>query len=66
VEEGRVAYRAHVEATAAEELDRLADELAHGPATALLCLEEDPAGCHRRVIAEALATRAPGLEVVDL
>jgi uncharacterized protein (DUF488 family) len=64
--EAAPAYRAHIEATAAETLDALAAELAPGPATALLCLEEDPAGCHRRVVAEALADRRPGLDVVDL
>ena len=66
IEQARTAYRAHVEATAAEELDALAGELEYGPRTALLCLEEDPAGCHRRVLCEALAERLPRLEVVDL
>lgn len=68
---GRVAaaarrYRVHVEATAAEELDALAGELEDAPPTALLCLEQDPAKCHRRVIVEALLERRPELEVVDL
>jgi uncharacterized protein (DUF488 family) len=62
----RERYRAHVEATAADELDALAGELANGPRTALLCLEADPAACHRRLVAEALAERVPGLVVVDL
>jgi uncharacterized protein (DUF488 family) len=62
----RVAYRAHVEATAPGALDALAAELEAGPRTALLCLEEDPAGCHRRVICEALAERLGELQVVDL
>jgi uncharacterized protein (DUF488 family) len=31
-----------------------------------MCLEADPATCHRRVLAEALAERLPGLRVVDL
>jgi uncharacterized protein (DUF488 family) len=66
VAEGRAAYRAHVEAAAPEALDALAAELEHAPRTALLCLEADPAGCHRRVIAEELAERRPGLAVVDL
>jgi uncharacterized protein (DUF488 family) len=66
VEEGRAGFAAHVEETAAEELDALAAELDRGPRTALLCLEADPAGCHRRVIAEALAVRRPHLAVVDL
>ena len=60
------AYRKHVETTAPDALDRLAAELDDGPRTALLCLEEDPAGCHRRVISDALAERRPDLKVVDL
>jgi uncharacterized protein (DUF488 family) len=64
--EGREQFRAHVEETAAAELDALAAELDHAPATVLLCLEADPAGCHRRVLAEQLLRRRPGLEVVDL
>lgn len=64
--EAAPAFSDHLEATAAAELDTLAGELATGPVTALLCLEEDPAGCHRRVVAEALRRRAPELAVVDL
>ena len=61
-------YRRHVEETASEALDELAAELAArgAPRTALLCLEEDPAGCHRRVITDALRERVAGLDVVDL
>ncbi len=66
VERARGAYREHVEATAPAQLDELAAELEHGPRTALLCLEEDPAACHRRVLCEALSRRLPRLEVVDL
>jgi uncharacterized protein (DUF488 family) len=55
-----------VEATAGGELDALAAELAHGPATALLCLEADAAVCHRRVLSHALRERLGSLEVVDL
>lgn len=66
VEEGRTAYRAHVEEHAAHELDGLLEELRDGPRTALLCLEEDPAVCHRRVVCEALLARDPELVVVDL
>jgi uncharacterized protein (DUF488 family) len=66
VAEGAAAYRAHVEASAPDALDRLAAELEHGPRTALLCLEADPAGCHRRVITDALRERRPALRVVDL
>ena len=64
--EGREAFRAHVEAESAADLDALAAELDRAPATALMCLESDPAGCHRRVIAEQLLRRRPELEVVDL
>jgi uncharacterized protein (DUF488 family) len=62
------AFRTHVEATAAAELDALAAELAEpdAPPTALLCLEAEPAHCHRRVLAERLKERTPALEVVDL
>jgi uncharacterized protein (DUF488 family) len=66
VAEGTARFRAHVEAHAGEELDALAAELDTGPATALMCLEEDPATCHRRILVEALAERRPGLRVVDL
>jgi uncharacterized protein (DUF488 family) len=66
IAEAAAAYRAHVEATAPEALDGLAAELEHGPATALLCLEADPAGCHRRVVTDALHERVPDLRVVDL
>ena len=68
---GRVAeatdgFRRHLHAAAGDELDALAAELGHGPPTALLCLEADPAHCHRRVVAEALARRRGDLEVIDL
>ena len=66
MDEAAAAYRAHAEAHAGEELDALAAELDRGPRTALLCLEANPAGCHRRVVAELLAERRPGLVVVDL
>jgi uncharacterized protein (DUF488 family) len=62
------AFRAHVERTAAAELDALAAELraTGAPRTALLCLEAEPAHCHRRVVAEQLRERVPELRVVDL
>jgi uncharacterized protein (DUF488 family) len=66
VAEGRERYRAYLESTAAGDVDALAAELDAGPRTALLCLEAEPAECHRRVIAEALRERRPGLRVVDL
>ena len=64
--EGAPKFREHVESTAAHELDDLAAELDHGPRTALMCLEADPATCHRRVLSEALRARVPKLTVVDL
>jgi uncharacterized protein (DUF488 family) len=68
LEEARAAYRAHVEEHGGADLERLAAELTApgAPRTALLCLEEDPAGCHRRVLCEVLAERVAGLGVVDL
>jgi uncharacterized protein (DUF488 family) len=64
--EGASQFRSHVEATAEDELDALAASLDRAPRTALMCLEADPAVCHRRVVAEALAARRPDLVVVDL
>lgn len=66
VAEGEAGFRRHVESTAAGDLDALAGELTAAPRTALLCLEADPATCHRRVLTDALRERVPGLEVVDL
>jgi uncharacterized protein (DUF488 family) len=64
--EGAPRFREHVERTAAHELDELAAELDHGPRTALMCLEADPAVCHRRMLTEALRARHPDLDVIDL
>jgi len=64
--EAAAAYEAHVETETPEAIDELAAELDDAPPTALLCLEADPAGCHRRVITEALRARRADLEVVDL
>ena len=64
--EGREAFRGHVEATAAAELDALVRELDSAPPTVLMCLEAQPEDCHRRVLAEQLRARRPELEVVDL
>ena len=66
VQEGAIAYRKHVEEHAPHALDDLAAELENGPPTALLCLEAEPAGCHRRVITDALRERRDDLAVVDL
>jgi uncharacterized protein (DUF488 family) len=66
LQEAAAAYRRHVESRAPEALDALAVELDGGPRTALLCLEADPAGCHRRVITDALRERRADVAVVDL
>ncbi len=66
IAEAGPAFAAHVEGTARGELDALAAELPHAPRTGLLCLEADPATCHRSAIAAALRERLPGLAVVDL
>jgi len=65
-DEGATLYRAHVDAETPEALDELAAELDAAPPTALLCLEAEPRGCHRRVITEALRARRADLAVVDL
>ncbi len=67
VAEGHEGFARHVEEHAAADLDALAAELRGGaPRTALLCLEAEPAECHRSVLVESLARRVPGLRVVDL
>ncbi|HEU4658235.1 MAG TPA: DUF488 domain-containing protein [Capillimicrobium sp.] len=64
--EAAAAYTEHVTQNAPEALDELANELDGAPPTALLCLEAEPAGCHRRVITDELGKRRDDLEVVDL
>jgi uncharacterized protein (DUF488 family) len=64
--EARAAYREHVARETPEAIDELAAELDTAPPTALLCLEADPAGCHRRIVTDALRERRDDLEVVDL
>jgi uncharacterized protein (DUF488 family) len=64
--DARAAFRDHVETAGVAELEALADELASAPPTALLCLEADPAVCHRRVLTEALQRRRADLRVIDL
>jgi uncharacterized protein (DUF488 family) len=63
---GAAAFRTHIETESSDALDALAAELPAGPRTALLCLEAEPAECHRRIVTEQLAERVPGLRVVDL
>jgi uncharacterized protein (DUF488 family) len=50
----------------AQAIDELAAELDRGPRTVLMCLEADPAVCHRSVLTALLRARRPGLTVVDL
>jgi uncharacterized protein (DUF488 family) len=64
--EAAAAFTTYIERTAPDELDALAGELGAGPRTALMCLEADPAACHRRVVTDALRARRTGLAVVDL
>jgi uncharacterized protein (DUF488 family) len=64
--EARASFLDHVETTGVAELEALADELPAAPPTALLCLEADPAVCHRRVLTEALQRRHADLRVIDL
>lgn len=68
IEEAGRAFAEHVEASSAADLDQLAAELAvpGAPRTALLCLEADPAECHRTVVAEAVRRRLPGLRILEL
>jgi uncharacterized protein (DUF488 family) len=66
IHEAAAGFRRHLEANAADELDALAAELPGAPPTALLCLEADPAHCHRRAVAEALVRRRADLAVIDL
>jgi uncharacterized protein (DUF488 family) len=67
VAEGAAAFAAHIESAASDELDDLAAELrADAPSTALMCLEAEPADCHRRIVTDHLRIRIPDLEVIDL
>jgi uncharacterized protein (DUF488 family) len=68
LQEARAAYTQHVQDNAPEALDELATELTNpsAPNTALLCLEADPVGCHRRIITDELQARRNDLSVIDL
>ncbi len=64
--EMRRIYEAHLaEPEAQLQLARAADIAAERP-SALLCYEAEPANCHRCIVAERLAERLNGLQVVDL
>jgi uncharacterized protein (DUF488 family) len=58
-DEAKARYRAHLDTDAADALAALDGSLDKMP-TCLLCLEADPADCHRTLVAEALAARRRG------
>jgi uncharacterized protein (DUF488 family) len=64
-DDGMRAYRIHLHENAAGPVTELADSL-DSATTCLLCLEADPARCHRHVIVDAVAERLPHLEVTHL
>lgn len=65
LQEGREGYRAHLHDGREWALDTLVDRIAERP-TAMLCLEDDPALCHRGVIIEELVLRHPDVRIVRL
>jgi uncharacterized protein (DUF488 family) len=59
-EEMHSIFRAHMETVEAQaELHALADLVRAGRRVCLLCLEADPAHCHRTLVAEALGELVP-------
>lgn len=65
--EMRAIYDAHMEHEPQAQADlRRAAEIAADRKAALLCLEADPACCHRTLVADRLKALLPGLEVVEL
>ena len=59
-------FRAHLATPAARaDLDVLADIVRSGRRACLLCLEADPAHCHRTLVAQALAERM-ALRIIHL
>jgi hypothetical protein len=65
LQEGRLAFRAHLSNGASGALSELADSLDDRP-TCLLCFEAIQEMCHRAVIVSALKRRMPQLAVVHL
>jgi len=65
LEEGREAFREHLLGDHAWGIDDVAARIDERP-TAMLCLEDDPALCHRGVIIEELVRRHPDVRVVRL
>jgi uncharacterized protein (DUF488 family) len=62
---GRTAYRAHLLGDRSSALGGLAEAALERP-TAMLCLEDDQAACHRDVIAEELVRRHPEIRIEPL
>jgi uncharacterized protein (DUF488 family) len=59
-------FREHLETLQAQdELEQLAELVRSGRRVCLLCLEADPAHCHRTLVAEALQELVP-VEVRNL
>jgi uncharacterized protein (DUF488 family) len=59
-DELRSIYAAHLDTTAArDDLERLAALVRSGQRVCLLCLEADPAHCHRSLVADALGEIVP-------
>lgn len=63
-EAGERKYRTHL-SHQGRELDALAERL-KSERCCLLCMEADPADCHRSIVAEELADRLSGLRVEHL
>ena len=59
----REQMRALVEGTGAAAVDRLAEDASQRP-VAVLCVEADPATCHRSIVIEAVHARRPDIRVV--
>jgi uncharacterized protein (DUF488 family) len=59
-DEMRAIFTEHLETSEAQdELERLAELVRSGRRVCLLCLEADPAHCHRSMVAEALRELVP-------
>lgn len=65
VDEMRAIFAAHLEEPEAQLALAQATELARGKRIALLCYEDDPACCHRRIVADRIRASLK-CEVVDL
>ncbi len=68
VAEGAARFTRYIEEEHGDALDALAEELCTEgvPTTALMCLEDNPEHCHRRILTDALQRRRPDLRVIDL